>query len=79
MVMAPTIQAVPGYDSRSNYSHKEKQQTAREINLARALFRIGDKSGKAAAILRSYADDPRGFYANYARMVLAETRPISKH
>lgn len=76
MVMAPTIPVVPGFDSRSTYSQKEKQQTVREINLARALYRLGDKDGKAAAILRAYADDPRGFYANYARMVLAEKKPV---
>ena len=73
--MAPTIPAVPGFDSRSTYSQKEKQQTVREINLARALYRLGDKDGKATAILQAYADDPRGFYANYARMVLAEKKP----
>ncbi len=72
MVMAPDIPPVPGYDSRSNYSQKEKQVTVREINLARALYRLGDKDGKAAAILQAYAEDPRGFYANYARLVLAE-------
>jgi thioredoxin reductase len=78
MVMAPTIPAVPGYDSRSNYSQTEKQTTVRELNLARALYRLGDKGGKAAAILQAYADDPRGFYANYARMVLAEKRVEQK-
>jgi hypothetical protein len=54
---------------------QEKQLTAREINLARALYRLGDQDGKAAAILKRYAADPRGFYANYARMVLAEKQP----
>lgn len=78
MVMAPTIPAVPGYDSRSNYSQKEKQATVREINLARALYRLGDQDGKAAAILHAYADDPRGFYANYARLILAEKRAQQK-
>jgi hypothetical protein len=72
MVMAPTIPAVPGYDSRSNYSQKEKQATVRELNLARALYRLGDHEGKATAILNAYAEDPRGFYANFARLVLAE-------
>lgn len=72
IVMAPDIPPVPDYDSRSSYSQKEKQQTVREINLARALYRLGDKDGKAAAILRAFAEDPRGFYANYARLVLAQ-------
>lgn len=66
------IPPVPGYDSRSNYSHDEKNTVARQMNLARALYRLGDRDGKAAAILRAYAQDPRGFYAHYARLVLAE-------
>jgi len=65
---------VPGYDSRSTYSQKEKGDLIREMNLAVALYRIGDKDGKAAAILNAYANDPRGFYANYARLVLAEKK-----
>ncbi|MDX9980800.1 MAG: FAD-dependent oxidoreductase [Lentisphaeria bacterium] len=71
--LAADIPPVPGYDSRSNYSHGEKNAVAREMNLACALYRLGDHEGKAAAILQAYADDPRGFYANYARLVLAET------
>lgn len=68
------IPPVPDYDSRSNYSQKEKGDLIREMNLAVALYRIGDKDGKAAAILNAYANDPRGFYANYARLVLAERK-----
>jgi len=41
-----------------------------EVNLAAALYRVGDKDGKGAAILKAYSEDPRGFYANYARRVL---------
>ncbi|MBN2452464.1 MAG: FAD-dependent oxidoreductase [Lentisphaeria bacterium] len=70
--MGPDIPPVPGYDSRSDYSQQEKTETIREINLAAALFRLGDIGGKARAILGAYADDPRGFYAHYARLVLAE-------
>ncbi|MDZ7617560.1 MAG: FAD-dependent oxidoreductase, partial [Patescibacteria group bacterium] len=69
------IPPVPGYDSRSNYSHDEKNAVAREMNLACALYRLGDRDGKAAAILRAYAQDPRGFYAHYARLVLSEKTP----
>ncbi|NLS92971.1 MAG: FAD-dependent oxidoreductase [Planctomycetaceae bacterium] len=68
----PEIPPVPGYDSRSSYSQKEKGDVTREINLAAALHRLGDKDGKGEAILKAYADDPRGFCANYARRVLAE-------
>ena len=72
--MGPEIPPVPGYDSRSNYSQTEKNETPREVNLAAALYRLGDKDGAGEAILKAYADDPRGFYANYARRVLAEKR-----
>ena len=70
--MAADIPPVPGYDSRSSYSQKEKNEVPREINLAAALYRVGDKDGKGESVLKAYADDPRGFYANYARRVLAE-------
>ncbi len=72
MTFSAEIPPVPGYDSRSNYSHDEKKAVAREMNLACALYRLGDRDGKAAAILRAYAQDPRGFYAHYARLVLDE-------
>jgi hypothetical protein len=50
-------------------------ELARELNLACALFQVGDRDGKGAAILNAYANDPRGFYANYARRVLDEKAP----
>ena len=74
ITMGPEIPPVPGYDSRSSYSQKEKNEVPREVNLAAALYRLGDKGGKGKAILEAYAEDPRGFYANYARRVLAEKR-----
>ena len=70
--LTPSITPVPGYDSRSNYSQKEKSDVIREIDLAAALYRLGDKDGKGKGILTAYAEDPRGFCANYARRVLAE-------
>ena len=72
MEMSAEIPPVPGFDSRSNYSHEEKKETVREFNLACALYRLGDQDGKAETILKAYANDPRGFYANYARLVLGE-------
>jgi ribulose 1,5-bisphosphate synthetase/thiazole synthase len=66
------IPPVPGYSSTSTYSQKEKGDLVREVNLASALYRIGDKDGKGEAILKAYANDPRGFCADYARLVLAE-------
>ncbi|MCC6356144.1 MAG: FAD-dependent oxidoreductase [Verrucomicrobiae bacterium] len=70
--LADPIPPVPGYNSRSNYSQQEKMEVAREINLAAALYRLGDSDGKARTILESYAQDPRGFCANYARLILAK-------
>jgi ribulose 1,5-bisphosphate synthetase/thiazole synthase len=72
--MSAQIPPVPGYDSRSNYSNQEKMRVPREINLAAALYRLGDHEGKGETILKAYAADPRGFYANYARRVLAERK-----
>lgn len=72
--MGAEIPPVPGYDSRSNYSQQEKSSVPREINIAAALYRLGDFEGKGEAVLKAYADDPRGFYAHYARRVLAERR-----
>jgi hypothetical protein len=70
--MGKTIPPVEGYSSTSDFRQKstEKTFTLREINLATALFRLGDSEGTAQKILESYANDPRGFYANYARRVL---------
>jgi len=39
---------------------------------AAALYRLGDKAGKDKTILNAYAENPRGFCANYARRVSAE-------
>jgi hypothetical protein len=72
--MGPEIPPVPGYNSRSSYSQQEKNEAPREVNLAAALYRVGDWQGKGEAALKAYAEDPRGFYANYARRVLAEKR-----
>lgn len=74
--MGPEIPPVPGYNSRSSYSQQEKNEAPREVNLAAALYRVGDKDGRGEAILKAYAEDPRGFYANYARRVLAERHKL---
>jgi hypothetical protein len=77
--MSADIPPVPGYTSRSNYSQQEKMLAPREINLAAALYRLGDHQGKGEATLNAYAEDPRGFYANYARRVLAERKETASH
>ncbi len=70
--MGKKIPPVEGYSSTSDYRQKstEKTFTLREINLAAALFRLGDSDGLGRKILEAYAEDPRGYYANYARRVL---------
>lgn len=51
-----------------------RRQSIREIFLARALYRLGDKEGLGKKILTTYADDLRGHIARHARAVLEETR-----
>lgn len=70
--MGKTIPKVEGYSSTSDFRQKatEKTFTLREINLAVTLFRLGDSDAVGQKILEAYAQDPRGFYANYARQVL---------
>ncbi len=46
----------------------------RELSLARALFRCGDKNGLGRAILTEYTQDLRGHWARHAAAVLEETR-----
>lgn len=48
----------------------EVDACGRELALAHALLACGDPHGKARAVFRAYADDPRGVYALYAREVL---------
>jgi len=78
--MGKTIPPVEGYSSTSDYRQKstEKLFTLREINLAASLYRLGDSEGAARKILEAYSNDPRGFYANYARRVLQAKEGDSK-
>jgi hypothetical protein len=50
--------------------NKERTLVLRELSLARALYRLGDCNGLGEKILRAYARDPRGMYANHAKLVL---------
>ena len=52
----------------------ERSKCLREIDVARALVRLGDCEGKGRAVLQTYANDPRGVYARHAKSVLAENR-----
>jgi hypothetical protein len=52
--------------------NKERTEVLIELSLARALYRIGDCNGLGEKILRAYARDPRGMYANHAKLVLTK-------
>jgi len=49
---------------------KPRNDSLRELVLARALFRCGDSGGVGRKILETYAKDLRGHYARHARAVL---------
>jgi ribulose 1,5-bisphosphate synthetase/thiazole synthase len=49
---------------------KPRRESLREIMLARALFRCGDKDGMARRILMEYEKDIRGHFARHAHAVL---------
>lgn len=51
---------------------KERTTVLRELCLARTLYRLGDEKGLGEKILQAYARDPRGMYANHAKLVLAK-------
>ena len=56
----------------------ERTVCQRELSLARALYRCGDKDGLGRRTLEAYAVDPRGTYAAHARAVLAEKCPAAR-
>ena len=47
-----------------------RNQSLREIHLARALYRCGDHKGIAKKILEDYSQDLRGHFARHARAIL---------
>jgi hypothetical protein len=47
-----------------------RNNSLRELYIARALYRCGDSGGAGAAILANYAQDYRGHYSRHARAVL---------
>ncbi len=49
-----------------------RRNSLRELSLARALYRCGDKDGLGRTILEEYSRDMRGHWATHARAVLAE-------
>jgi hypothetical protein len=53
---------------------KPRNDSLREIVLARALYRCGDYEGVGRRILETYAKDLRGHYARHAQAVLADKK-----
>ena len=47
-----------------------RNRSLRELHLARALYRCGDREGLGQSILRKYADDLNGHYSRHAMGVL---------
>ena len=55
-------------------SDGERSLCLRELVLARALYRLGDRDGRGKAVLEAYLNDPRRAYAEHARLVLGSKR-----
>ena len=53
---------------------RPRNDSLRELLLARALYRCGDRDGLGERILRRYAADLRGHYARHATAVLEASR-----
>ena len=63
------VPPVPGYEDRM--ADAERSDCLRELCVARALYRLGDKDGLGLRTLKSYLSDPRRAYASHVRKVLA--------
>jgi hypothetical protein len=68
------VQAAKEKTGASGTETKPRNDSLRELTLARALFRCGDKDGVGRKILEQYAQDLRGHYARHAQAVLAEQK-----
>ncbi len=55
-----------------------RNDSLRELILARALYRCGDHQGRAREILELYASDLRGHYARHAKSILNEDSNVAK-
>lgn len=53
-------------------AEKPRRESLRELMLARALYRCGDKDGMGRKILESYEKDIRGHFSRHAYAVLGE-------
>ena len=58
----------------SMVDNSTRNNSLRELILARALYRCGDYEGLGEKTLKAYADDYRGHYATHAKSILKEGR-----
>ncbi|MDI9383295.1 MAG: FAD-dependent oxidoreductase [Verrucomicrobiota bacterium] len=68
----PNLQAALANNPTSSTDTSTRNNSLREIVLARALFRCGDPQKLGLEILEEYARDMRGYYARHAQAVLQE-------
>ena len=74
--MDDTQRSFPTFTAyQSQAGDKERNRVLRELSLARALYRLGDHQGLGEKTLQTYARDPRGMYANHAKLILAKKTP----
>jgi hypothetical protein len=74
-IMGHTFREIHSTISRTPASPVDdstRNNSLRELILARALYRCGDYEGLGERILKEYANDYRGHYATHAKAVLAE-------
>jgi hypothetical protein len=70
VVLTPEVAAK--FSGASPGDNSTRQTSIRELTLARALYRCGDKDGLGKKILEQYAQDLRGHMARHAQAVLEE-------
>ena len=58
----------------SSTDNSTREESLRELVLARALYRCGDFDGMGERILKAYANDLRGHYRRHAQAILAEEK-----
>ena len=56
----------------SPVDNSTRNNSLRELILARALYRCGDYEGLGEMVLKEYANDYRGHYATHAKAILTE-------
>lgn len=70
---AGTVPLIPGFSNE--VTNAERSDVLRELCLARALYKLGDRDGLARRTLEAYREDPRGAFAAHARRILEERLP----